>query len=483
LNYLLRRNYYEGIPSVKANPLRLITVLALLTAAPALAQQQPITIPRNSPLAGGVPSGTATPGPITLTIIDAVSRSLQHNLGVLMAEQDTNAASAERAIALSRMLPNVNGSITEARRKTNLEAFGFPLGPDFPRVVGPYNVFDARVFLSQAIFDANASNQASAAAHRVEAAKHSYKEMRSLVMLASANTYLQALASQARSAAAEAQLASSQAIHQQALDLRSSGIVAGLDVVRAEVRVTSDRQRATAAANDAQIAKLNLARLIGLPIGQEFTLVDRIPLVPDEAITLQQALDAAYAHREDYQAALEQQKAAESMRKAAAGEMLPAVHVNADFGAIGLTVGSSLPTFNLMGTVDVPIFNGGRTRGRIAQATADLQRRTNEVEDLKARVYYDVRSAFLDLESSRQQFEAASRGTELAAQQLQQSRDRFAAGVANNIEVIQAQEAVATATEQSISAQYGFSVAKALLAQSIGNAEEALLKAVQGQKP
>jgi outer membrane protein TolC len=483
LNYLFRRNYYEGIPSVKANHLRLIAVLTLLTAAPAAAQQQPITIPRTSPLAGGVPSGIATPDPITLTIVDAVTRSLQHNLGVLMAEQDTNAAGAERTMALSRLLPNVNGSVTEARRKTNLEAFGFPLGPGFPRVVGPYNVFDARVSLSQAIFDANASNEASAAAHRVEAAKHSYREMRSMVILASANTYLQALASQARSAAAEAQLASSQAIHQQAIDLRSNGIIAGLDVVRAEVRVSLDRQRATAAANDAQITKLNLARLIGLPIGQEFTLVDRIPEVPDETITLQQALDAAYANREDYQAAIERQKAAESMRKAALGEMLPSVHVNADFGAIGLTVGSSLPTFNLMGTLDVPIFNGGRTRGRIAQATADLQRRTNEVEDLKARVYYDVRSAFLDLEASRQQFEAASRGTELASQQLQQSRDRFAAGVANNIEVVQAQEAVAVATEQAISARYGFSVAKALLAQSIGNAEQALLKAVQGSKP
>jgi outer membrane protein TolC len=468
---------------VKANQLRLLAILTLLAAAPAAAQQQPITIPRNSPLAGGVPSGNATPDTIALTIIDAVSRSVQHNLGVLMAEQDTNAASAERTIALSRLLPNVNGSITEARRKTNLEAFGFPLGPGFPRVVGPYNVFDARVFMSQAIFDSNAINEANAAAHRVEAAKHSYKEMRSLVILASANTYLNALAAQARSTAAEAQLASSQAIHQQALDLRSNGIVAGLDVVRAEVRVSIDRQRATAAANDAQIAKLNLARLIGLPIGQEFTLVDRIPEVPDEAITLQQALDAAYANREDYQAALEQQKAAESMRKAAVGELWPSVHVNADFGAIGLTVGSSLPTFNLMGTVDVPIFNGGRTRGRIAQATTDLQRRTNEVEDLKARIYYDVRSAFLDLEASRQQFEAASRGTELAAQQLQQSRDRFAAGVANNIEVVQAQEAVAVATEQAIRAQYGFSVAKALLAQSIGNAEQALLKAVQGSKP
>lgn len=469
---------------MKAIHLRLIPIVTLLAAAaaPALAQS-PLTLPRTSPFAGGVPSGTVTAAPITITIVEAVTRSLQHNLGVLLAEQDTAAANGDRLVALSRMLPNLSGSVSESRRKSNLEAFGFPLQPGFPRVVGPFNVFDARVSVSQAIFDADAANEHSAAAHRLEAAKHDYREARSIVLLASANAYLQALASQARANAVAAQLASSQAIHQQAIDLRAGGIVAGLDVVRAEVRVSLDRQRSTAASNDAQKAKLDLARLIGLPIGQEFVLVDNIPLVPDSELTLQAALDQAYANRADYQAALEELKAAESERKAAVGSQWPSVRVAADYGAIGLTPGTSLPTFNVTGLIDVPIFDGGRQRGRVAQATAELQRRTARAEDLKALVYYDVRRAFLDLEATRQQRDAAVRGSELAAQALQQSRDRFAAGVASNIEVVQAQETVAVATEQSISAQYGFSVAKALLAQSIGNAEEALLQAVKGSTP
>jgi outer membrane protein TolC len=176
-------------------------------------------------------------------------------------------------------------------------------------------------------------------------------------------------------------------------------------------------------------------------------------------------------------------KAAEAARRAAVGDQLPSVRVVADFGATGLTPATSLPTFNITGAVDVPIFEGGRQRARIAQATAELKRRQAELEDLKAGIYYDVRSAFLDLEASRQQLDAASRGRTLAAQQLEQSRDRFAAGVASNIEVVQAQEAVAVAEEQAISAEYGFSVAKTLLAAALGNAEEALMKAVQGSKP
>ena len=458
-----------------------VVLAALLTAAPALAQSP--VLPRTSPFAGGIPSGTATAEPVTLTIVQAVSRALEHNLGVLLAEQQTSTASGERWLALSRLLPNLSASVNEARRKTNLEAFGFPLGPDFPRVVGPYNVFDARVFLSQSIINLEATNESSAAAHRLEAAKHTYRGARSIVILASANLYLEALAAEARSKAAQAQLASSQAIHQQAIDLRQGGIIAGLDVVRAEVRVSSDRQHATAAANDAQKAKLQLARMIGLPIGQEFNLSENIPAVPESQMTLQQALDQAYANRDDYKAAIEELHAAEAAKRAAVAGHLPSVRVTGDYGTIGLTPGSALPTFNVVGAVDVPLFDGGRQKGRVALADAELKRRTAIFEDLKASVYYDVRTAFLDLEATRQQLEAATRGRDLANQALQQSRDRFAAGVANNVEVIQAQEAVARATEEAISAQYGLSVAQAMLAQSVGNAEEALLKAVKGSNP
>jgi outer membrane protein TolC len=455
-----------------------LTVALLAAAVPAGAQVT--ALPRNSPFAGGVPSGTATAEPITVTIVQAVVRALDHNLGVLLSEQESRAVDGDRLVALSKLLPNVTGSLSESRRKTNLEAFGFPLGPNFPRVVGPFNVFDARVFLSQTVFDADAQNMASAASHRLEAARHTYRGARSIVMLASANLYLQALAAQARSDAAVAQLTSSQAIHQQAIDLKQGGIIAGIDVVRAEVRVSADRQRATAASNDAQKAKLQLARVMGLPLGQEFNLTQDVPLIPESELTLQQAIDQAYLNRDDYQAAIEQVKAAEASRRAAVGDRLPSVRVTADYGAIGLSAGTSLPTFNVTGAVDVPIFEGGRQRGRIAQADAELKRRTAQLEDLKASVYYDVRTAMLELQSTKQQVETATRGRELAAQALQQSRDRFAAGVASNIEVIQAQEAVAEATEQSISAQYGLAIAKALLAESTGSAEETLMKIVKG---
>jgi outer membrane protein TolC len=455
------------------------TVVAASPAAAQIRRTGP-SVPETSPTLGGVPTGTVTAEPIRLTAATAIYRALDYNLGVLLSEQNTETARGERWNALSRLLPDVSGTVSESVRKNSLEAFGFPLGPGFPSVVGPYDLFDARLFISQTVFDQSAFKENSAASHRLAAAKLTYRNGRDLVVLVSASLYLQALATEARSAAVQAQFESSQALYEQATSLQQSGLVAGLDVVRAEVRMSTDRQRATAARNDAEKAKLRLARVIGLPIGQSFTLVNDLPNVPDPTVTLEEAVEQAYRQRPDYLAAVEQLKATEDMRSAAAAERLPSVRVTSDIGTIGLTASDALKTYNVTGAVSVPIFNGGRTEARVIQADAELKRQQASVADLKAQVYYDVRTAFLDLEASRQQMETATRARELAAQQLEQSRDRFAAGVASNIEVVQAQEAVALATDQFISAVYDVNIAKAMLAQSVGTAEDAVRKYLGG---
>ena len=205
-------------------------------------------------------------------------------------------------------------------------------------------------------------------------------------------------------------------------------------------------------------------------------MVRSIPSVPDPTMTLEAALDQAYRERADYKAALERLRAAEECGARPLRSVCRPYRVTSDFGTIGLTIDSALPTFNVTGVVDVPIFDGGHQRARLGQADADLKRQLAQVADLKAQVYYDVRTAFLDLQTSQELMQTATRSRELAAQQLEQSRDRFAAGVANNIEVVQAQEAVALATDQFISAVYGFNIAKAMLLQSVGTAEDAVRK-------
>ena len=455
-----------------------IAACVLLPVA-SFAQVRP-SLPPDSPFGGGVPQGTVTSDTLKLSILDVIKRALDHNLGVILAEEGATGAGANRAVALSDLLPHVSGRVSQERRKTNLEAFGFPLRAEFPRIVGPFSVFDARVFLSQTVLDMSAVNDLRAADHSVTAAKHSARSARDLVVLVAANLYLQTLATGARAQTARAQLDTAMSLHQQAINLRQSGLVAGIDVVRAEVRLSTERQRVTASTNDYEKSKLQLARVIGLPLGQTFELVQEIPSIPVPEMTLEEALARAYRDRPDYLAAQERVQEAESARRAIVGEALPSVRVTADYGAIGLHISSALPTFSIVGALSVPIFEGGRVQGRLAEADSELRTRRAQAEDAKAEIYYDVRTAFLDLKATEEALQTATRGRELADQQLTQSRDRFAAGVASNIEVVESQEAVAQASEQYIAALYGFNVSKAILARSLGTAEEAVAKYLGG---
>ena len=459
---------------------RLVAIAACVFLPVASFAQVRPSLPPGSPFGGGVPQGTVTSDTLKLSILDVIKRALDHNLGVLLAQEDASDATGSRAVALSDLLPHVSGRVSQERRKTNLEAFGFPLREDFPRIVGPFSVFDARLYLTQTVLDMSAVNDLRAADHSLTAAKHSARSARDLVVLVAANLYLQTRATEARAVTARAQLDTATTLHQQALSLRQSGLVAGIDVVRAEVRMLTERQRVTAATNDFEKSKLQLARVIGLPAGQVFELSQEVPFVPVPEMTLEEALARAYRERPDYLAAQERVQEAESARRAIVGEALPSVRVTADYGAIGLHVSSALPTFSIVGALSVPIFEGGRVQGRLAQADSELRTRRAQAEDAKAEIYYDVRTAFLDLKATEEELQTATRGRELAAQQLTQSRDRFAAGVTSNIEVVQSQEAVAQASEQYIAALYGFNVAKAMLARSLGTAEEAVAKYLGG---
>jgi outer membrane protein TolC len=484
-------------------------VLALLLvaagaafAAPAVAQAQGTpssssrsrstsstgsTAPSTGTFLGGVPSGTATSGSLTITVIDAIVRALDHNLGVLAAEEALGRARGSRWLALAELLPDVSGRVSETREKINLAAFGFggaggPSFPGIPTIVGPFNVFDARVFVSQSLFDLGARNDARSEAHLVEAARLTHRSARDFVIHVAGNAYIQALASSARADAARAQFETADTLYTQAVDLKQGGLVAGIDVLRAQVQRSALQQRATVAVNDFEKVKLGLARIMGLPLGQAFTLDQNLPDLPQPDMTLDQAVDLATRARPDYQAALERVKAAEAVRASVTGSNLPSAHVSADAGEIGLSAGDARGTFTLVGSVSVPIFNGGRTRGRLLQADADLRDRRAEAEDLRASIYYEIRTAYLDLQATSEQLRVATSSRDLAAEQLAQARDRFRAGVASNIEVVQAQEAVALATEQFISAQYGLSLAKGALVRGVGSSQDALRQIIGGTR-
>jgi outer membrane protein TolC len=446
---------------------------AIAAAAPARAQIASPAGPQGppSPFMGSAAQGTATAEPLPLSVKDAVGRALRHNLGLLLQEEAVNAAHGARWKALADLLPNVSGNAFELRQVINLDAYGFP---GEPKIIGPFNVFDARVTLSQPVVDMRALHDARAASANERAETLGVRTARDLVSLVAVDLYLEAVAAASRIEAAHAQQQTAEALFRQASDLKSSGLVAGIDVLRAQVQIQNQRQRLIRAENEFEKAKLLLARAIGLPVGQPLLLTDTIPYAPLADLTLEAALKIAFESRADYLAAREHLAAAELSRRAAGGELLPSLRVDADYGTVGSSLSTSHPTYRVAATVHVPIFDAGRATGRRLQADAELKRRQAEVDDFKGRVEYDVRTALLDLRAAGQQLEAAGANRALAAQELEQARDRFAAGVAGNIEVTQAQESVASASESYIAALFAHNLAKASLARAIGTAERSI---------
>jgi outer membrane protein TolC len=446
----------------------------------------PLAVPPGTFL-GGVPTGEPTAAVEKLTVVSAISRALEHNLGVLTSEQNYGKAQGARTRVLSELLPNINGRVSETRQTLNLAAFGFGSSPgspfgDIPPIVGPFNVFDARVFLSQTVLDFGALNNSQAEAHNVEAARLTFRSARDYVIHVAGNLFVQALAASARADAARAQQETARTLHQQAIDLKASGIIAGIDVLRAEVQLSTQTQRTTNAVNEFEKTKLQLARVIGLPLGQRFDLDPALPGLPVPDISIESAVTLAYNTRPDYKAALERVSAAEATRKSIVGDALPSIHIDANYGAIGLSPSDARATFAVAGAVNVPIFQGNRTRGRLVEADADIRNRRAEADDLKASIYYEVRAAFLDLDATATQLALAGKTRDLADQQLTQARDRFAAGIANNVEVVQAQDAVAVAAEQFIAAQYGYDLAKGALIRGTGTSEDLLRQILGGSR-
>jgi outer membrane protein TolC len=277
-----------------------------------------------------VPTGELTAAVEKLTVVSAIQRALEHNLGVLTSEQNYGKAQGARTRVLSELLPNINGRVSETRQTINLAAFGFGTGSnspfgDIPLVIGPFNVFDARVFLSQTVLDFGALNSSRAETHNVEAARLMFKSARDYVIHVAGNLFVQALAASARADAARAQQETARTLHQQALDLKQSGIIAGIDVLRAEVQLGAQTQRTTNAVNEFEKSKLSLARAIGLPLGQRFELDPALPNLPVADISLDAAVALGYQTRPDYKAAVERVSAAEATRRSIVGDALPSV--------------------------------------------------------------------------------------------------------------------------------------------------------------
>jgi outer membrane protein TolC len=468
--------------------------VSICGAAISLAQTQ-TTNPSTSPgqaipgtggvssFAGSVP-GKLVPGVLPLSLRDAIDRGLKQNLGLLLSNADTRSARGQRWEQLSSLLPHVTASPYAAESKINIDEAGFAglastlhISPS----VGPFSYFDARASGTQTLFDWKSINSIRAATQSVKSADYTFKDARDLVVLAVGYSYLQAIADEARIETADAQVKSAQALYNQAADQVNAGTSPDIDGLRTKVELQTRQQQLIQARNNFAIQKLTVARVIGLAPGQEFDLTDKSPYQPIEDISIDEALKRAYVSRADYQAAITDVRAAEYSRKAALGGYLPSLSVNADYGLGGSHPSTATPVADVRGTLTIPIFEGGSVHGDVLQADAKLEQSRARLENLRGQVDSDVRTALLNLQSSSQLVDVARSNIELAEKTLTQSSDRFSAGVTDTVEVVQAQEAVASAHEQYISSLYNYNYAKISLARALGVAEQGVKEYFRGK--
>jgi outer membrane protein TolC len=435
-----------------------------------------------SPFAGSVPA-KLVPGILSLSLRDAIDRGLKQNLGVLLSSADIRSARGQRWEQLSVLLPHVTAAPYVAASEINLAELGFGSVPGLkiPASIGPFSYFDARAAVTQSLFDWKSINATRAASQNLKSASYTFKDARDLVVLAVGYTYLQAIADEARVETAEAQVKTAQALYDQATDQINAGTSPDIDGLRTKVELQTRQQQLIQAKNNFAIQKLTVARVIGLAPGQEFEFADKSPYQSLEIITVDDALKRAYASRPDYQAAMTDVRAAEFSRKAAVAGYFPSLSFDADYGTAGSHPSNATQVFDVRGTLSIPIFQGGSVHGDILQADARLEQSRERLENLRAQIDSDVRTALFNLQSAADQVNVARSNIDLAETTLTQSSDRFSAGVTDSVEVVQSQETVASAHEQYISSLYSYNYAKISLVRALGMAEQGVKEYFKGK--
>ncbi len=429
-----------------------------------------------APYNGSTARGQKTNSVLALTLNEALARGLRLNLGAISQAETASDAEGQRRIARSSLLPNLNTTVAEEVERLNLRTLGVS-SPMFP-LTTQFNYFDARaVRLQQTVLDFVQTENLRSASKNLAASVEAVHNARDLVVLAVSGAYLQLIATGSRIAAAAAEVESARAVYQQAADRLTAGLDARIDATRSQVQLQTDEQRLRSLRADLNTQKLRLSRIIGLPRGQEFTISEQYRYAPLTDLDQDRAFAQAFQQRADIKAASASVESAESAAKAARNERLPTLRLNADWGAAGLRPTSEAHSvYSVYGTLNIPLYEGGKIRGDIERADAAVRQRQAELEDVRGQVDQDVRQAFIDLHSAADQVGVAQSNVALSHETLEQARHRFTAGIADTVELVQAEQSVVQADNDAISAVFEHNLAKVSLARAMGNAEQSLPK-------
>jgi outer membrane protein len=459
----------EGKDNKKAPIIFYVMLLGLLLGASGLKAQDNHEPPRPAP---GSNDG------LKLTLDKAVNLALKQNPTAQIAVLQAAEAVQDKNIARAGLLPQADLQVSDSLRRINLqEQLGGAIPfPGIPGHVGPLNIFHAGPGFSTPVFDLALWNRYRSARDVANASKATSLSTREQVILLVVSQYIGTLRAMATVEASQSRVDLAQALYDQAADLQKEGVGTGIDTLRANVELQNEKQALLVAQTDRDSSLFGLSRLLNLDPRQEITLGDSLSFFDTPQPDVNASLDEALGARQEWKALDSQMKAAEHDKRAAQDLRLPTLHADGSWAYEGTRLNNGIPVYNYEASFDLPLFTGGRTHAEIVKSDLQLKVLHEQKADLRNQISLDVKTSLLNLKSARNQVAVATLGVQLAKEEVEQSRDRFKAGVANNIEVIQAQDALARANDNEIAALYRFNQARADYARSIGQMERVYAK-------
>jgi outer membrane protein TolC len=421
------------------------------------------------------PASAPQPAAYRLTLNDAIQKGLQANLNVLLAESRVDQAEGARQRRYAAaILPRLSGQTYANLHNLNLQAFGLSF-PGAPTVLGPLSNYDFRFYGQQNVVDLNSYRALKASEQALNSAKLDDKDARDLIVRAIAALYLNAESAAARSDASQSRVNDAEALFKLASDKHDAGTATGVDVLRAQVQLANERQSQLIAQNQYKQALLELTREIGMSPAAPVELAESLQFRPIPEQTPDTLVNSALVDRADYLSLAAQRQALVEQQRANRARSYPRVSINGNFGGIGRSIGSVQGTGTIQGQIDFTIFDRDRN-GEAVEIAAQIKAVNDRINDLRRGIDQDVRSALLNLDSSRQQVGIAEQGKDLARRELEMTKDRFQQGTANNVEVVTAQDALARAEENYILAVSSYVDGEFALARALGDTEKNIVR-------
>ena len=444
-------------------------VLFSLLVSPALTPAQ--SSRQQSPLPANPPTDI-----LRLTLDQAVGLAVKQNTTAQIAILTAAQAVQDKNTARAELLPHADLNVSDSVQRINLQAFLGKKIPGFPEHGGPFQVFEAGPSFGTPIFDLTLFRRYQAAGYLANSSRADSLSTREQVILLVVSQYIGTLRDIADVQASQSRVDLAQALYDQAADLQKEGVGTGIDTLRANVELQNENQRLIEAQASRETSLFALSRLLNLDPRQRIELADSLSFFETPQPDVETSIEEGLSTRQEWKSLQEQIRASEHDKKAASESRLPSLKFDGQWNYEGSSSTTGIPTYNYSVAATMPLFTGGRIHAEMVRDDLAIQKLQQQQADLRNQIALDVKTALVNLDSARNQVRVANLGVQLSNEEVDQARDRFKAGVANNIEVIQAQDSLARANDNQIAALYRFNQARADLARSVGQMEKVYAK-------